>query len=151
MIKVVTEYFDGLVAAAVINHTVAGNFDGPIYGSKMGLFTNSPTLSRLSVLADLTIATYTGYALQALTWSGAQRKPDGSIQNETGLMTFQPSDAVTPNTITGYFVQSLSGSHLLWASMFDSPVPLPDALSALGLIDFFSATNPTPAIPQLIR
>jgi hypothetical protein len=151
VIKVVTEYFDTLVAAAAINHTVAGNFDGPIYGSKMGLFTNSPTLSRTSVLGDLTVATYTGYALAALTWSAAQRKPDGSIRSETGLVTFQPTDAVTPNTITGYFVQSGTGSHLLWAAIFDSAIPLSDALSALGMIDFFSATNPTPALPEVIR
>jgi hypothetical protein len=133
-----------LLAAALTNHTVAGNFSGPLYGSFLGLYiAPTPVLTPANVLADITPANYTGYARQALAWNPPFINQAGLQDVQSGSLFFAPTDAVTPNTITGCFIASAVTAGILLAS---APFPAPgvalagptNALSLLidALLDF---------------
>lgn len=108
---------------------------GPLDGTKIGLFTAvAGGLTPDTVIADLTLATYTGYAAQAMTWSAVFADPDGSFATDSGLHVFQPTDAVTPNVVSGYHVTNTAGTVLLFAEMFAAPISLPNAFSAVRIV-----------------
>ncbi len=85
------------------------------------------------VLADLTEATYTGYARQAIgSWTDAYDSTTGLILITADNKHFTPSDAVAPNTIIGWFVaDAVTGGALLAIEPLASPVPLANADNTL--------------------
>lgn len=106
---------------------------------KMGLFTGNPSLSNLTVLADLTALApgFTGYALTTATMRAKRRNAAGSYIQ--GYLTghFQPSAPVTglPAIVTGYFMQATitAVDILMFAERFDTPFTFIDQFSALDV------------------
>lgn len=84
-----------------------GNF---LAGAKCGLFANNYTPTGSSVKADLTLPTFTGYALSAaLTWGTPFVRGDGKVVVPAASVQFVCTDAVTPNQIYGYYIESNPG------------------------------------------
>jgi hypothetical protein len=133
---------DALDLAAVTDVTQAvSGVAGVLHGTKMMLFTNTPALNKGTLLAALTPANYTGYAPQALTWSAPSRNENQYMSTRTGLMSWEPTDGVTPNTITGYGITDSAGAVLLAAEMLPAPVPLTDAFSFLGIVSEYTPAS----------
>jgi hypothetical protein len=113
----------------------------PLAGAKVHLYqsTFAPTLR--SVAADFIAAeaNYTGYAPVALTYSGVGLDSAGNPTVLTNRAYFQATDAVTPNTIGGCWVQSdtvgppATHTSVEWYP-FPSQVPMTTALAFLGLV-----------------
>lgn len=120
------------VTAALGRFDPAAVFVGLYQGIAAGI-------SRERLLADLTEATYTGYARQAVgAWSGAYVSPSGLILVDGPALFFSPADAVTPNTILGWFMaDALVAGNLLAIEQLDNPVPLPNALTQLTIVARF--------------
>lgn len=112
--------------AALARQTASG---GKLNGAKVGLIAAPFTVGPGLLLADLTEATFTGYAqVTVAAWSAPAIGPDGTPSVDGGDVVFTPSDAVTPNLIYGWFLVDSGGSNLLYAYQDDVPVPLDDAL-----------------------
>lgn len=110
------------------------------YGAtiKMGLFTGSPSLSNLTVLADLTALApvFTGYALDSLTLGAVTRDSLGNYKQRYTPGVFQPTaDPATPQVVTGYFIQYTdTGTDYLIASEYlPAPYTFSSTLDSLAL------------------
>lgn len=137
--QIMTQVFTRLLAAAAKESVTAGNYSGPLVGSYLGLYTAiSPNPSPQSVRADLTEATFTGYVRKALTWANPVDSSNGFSELLAGLLTWTPSDAVTPNTIIGValFDASTAGN-LLGMDVLTPPVPLPTQFTSLNYVPAF--------------
>lgn len=102
-----------------------------------GLYTaRAVPITPTILIADLTQATYTGYARQAITpWTSAYLSSTGLIIIDGPGLHFVPTDAVTPNTIMGWFIASLAaGGILLAIEELATPVPLLTADSTLTIV-----------------
>lgn len=97
-----------------------GTFDG----MKTGLFQNNVVPSRDTLLADLTPADFTGYALNATAaYAAAGLDSDGTPIMATGVITFTAGSPITvSNTIYGYYIVDSAGTALLLAERFPTPV-----------------------------
>lgn len=105
---------------------------GPLNGTKTMLFQNNVTPTKTTVLADLTIPTYTGYVAQTTGTFGAPYVGTDGLERITAPgLQFQPSDDATPNTIYGYAITNTAGTVLIAAKKFDTPVSMADATSAV--------------------
>jgi hypothetical protein len=125
-----------LAAAGLINHTASGNYDGPLRGAYLGLcIAPTPAFTELSTISSLTEATYTSYARQAIVWGTTYESAQDLQVIPAGSLVFQPSDAVTPNVITGVFMaDAVSAGNLLCGLLFPGGgYPLPNAQSALEI------------------
>jgi hypothetical protein len=122
-----------LLAAAT---QAAAGAAGPLHTAYMGLYiAPTPLPSFNMVIADITEAGFTGYARQALVWGPAYVTQAGNVGIDGGSLHWQPSDAVTPQTISGVFIASaLTAGTLLAALQLDNPVALPDAYHLLDAI-----------------
>lgn len=111
----VTEFFLNLVMAALTDHTASGSFNGPLESVYMGLYI-APTggLSKSSTIANITEATYAGYARQAVTWYPPVVDAAGPETLNGQSLNFTPTGSTTPNTITGLFLaDALTAGDLL--------------------------------------
>jgi hypothetical protein len=121
---------------------------GLLNGAKLGLFQGAPTLSGTMVPADFlasgVLPTYTGYAVKTVAWDAAPiRTPSGAfaVHGEVSA-PFAPTDAVTPNTITGAYMTDSAGTHVLWAEYFDTPLNFLDQYSFCSP-DLYLGSAPT--------
>lgn len=132
-----TQRMLSLLAAAAVEHVVSGNYSGPLYTAYLGLcIAPTPAFTPLSVIGSLTEATYTGYARQQIVWGSTYVSSTGLQVIPGGSLVYQPSDAVTPNVITGAFLaDALTTGNLLAGLLFPSPgFSLPNAASALEMV-----------------
>lgn len=137
--QIQTKAITRILATSALQHVVAGNYTGALYGAYLGLFTAiSPPASPDSVLADLTEATFAGYARQAVTWAAETDSSDGFAQLLGGLLSFTPTDAVTPNTIVGVFLASAITAGTLWSlEMLPAAIPLVNTHTTLNYVPAF--------------
>ena len=122
---------------SVVLHETSAH-DGPLYQPWLGLYTAiSPAANPASVRADLTEATFTGYARVQIAspYSGPSDDGGTTVELLGPLVVWTPSDAVTPNSIIGmaWFDASTAGN-LLGLDPFDTPVPLPDSTSSVKVV-----------------
>ena len=125
---VVVNTKDGLLLE--IGDVVAGS----LAAAKVGLFTGAPVISPSTVIADFTEPLFTGYLRKSITWSAPFYNGNQQEQVDSGLMQWQPTDGVNPSVVTGFFVINTAGTKLLFAGLFDAPVSMIDATSALPLV-----------------
>lgn len=106
----------------------------PFAGAKVVLYKTPVVLTEDTVLADLTLADFTGYAISAaITWSSAFHDPDGNPVIVGQLLTFAGSGGfAVANTIYGYAVVNAAADTLLWAENF--PVPINVAAQGDGVV-----------------
>lgn len=103
---------------------------------KGGLYTNNPTLTRGTLLSDLTQPTFAGYAEVALVPEALVIDAQGNYILKFETVTFQPSGAVTPNqTATGcYIVNTVSATdHLVLAGSLIAPFTFAVATDGLDI------------------
>jgi hypothetical protein len=143
--------YQRLALAAQWNHTVAGNFSGPIYGAYAHLvtaFTGTPNDS--TAWADVTEATYDGYAPQALVLPTATLDTVSGSEGMCDLQTWTPTGSVTPNVIVGIvYTDNAVGGNVLGIDLLPSPAGLEGVDTGFGsvtLIDLPWSTNGRPAV-----
>lgn len=106
---------------------------GSLVGAEIHLFTNDYLPTGITVIADMTEATYSGYAAEAITWLAVSSADDGTIEVIGTAGEFRPTDDVVPNQCYGFWIENGAGV-LLAAGRFDAPpIPMIDALDALIL------------------
>jgi len=103
---------------------------------KIGLFTNSPSLTPGLLLAGLTEPAFTGYARAAATIGTRRGNANGDIILPIPSVTFQPTaDPASPITVNGYFLTQGSSPTAPWLTEYlDTPWVVEDTGSALDLI-----------------
>ena len=83
---------------------------------------------------------YTGYAALTLTWSAVGIGGDGLPQIISNRSFFQATDAVTPNTVGGWFLDTGGmGPVGLGYGVMDPTVPMTVALAFLAMVVNISA------------
>lgn len=120
--------------------TAAGVLDGV----KIGLFVNSPVVSKNSLLADFTAPATTGLGLSAaVVWGTTYNSIDGRSAKSSDLKSFICSGTVTPETVMGYYVVAGSGSPTvpLAVEMLADPVTILHAGDGLNLAVQFSPNS----------
>jgi hypothetical protein len=125
------------MAGAEKAHVASGAYSGPLYQPYLGLYTAiSPSASPDSVMANITEASFTGYArLQNTTWSGPSYAAAGLAEILTQLLEWTPTDGAVPQNIAGVFwADALTAGNLLGVDPFPSPFPLPDQFSTLAWV-----------------
>jgi hypothetical protein len=113
----------------MLNAEGSGTFTAhtKLNGAFLGLYTNLVQPSVNTVLADLHQATFTGYALAALTWN-VPFTGEGTLSLiEANKVDWRASDTVTPNNIMGHFIVGDDSVTLLLVEPFPGPIPLPSA------------------------
>lgn len=92
------------------------------------LFQNDAFLSPATVLADLDVADFSGYAQGVLTlWLAPLIESDGSVVLVGPQIAFAHSGGIVANVIFGYSISDTDGDFLL-AEKFPDPIPM----AALG-------------------
>lgn len=110
---------------------------GTLVGATVGLFQNNIVPNAATVFADLVEADYTGYGTEAVTWLAVDISDDGFYEITGTVGEFRPTDAVTPNSVFGFYLTGVGGI-FLGAGRFDNPpIPMEDA---------FDHIIPTPRI-----
>lgn len=137
--QIMTLAFTRLLAAAAKESVTAGNYSGPLVGTYMGLFTTiAGVASPSTVRTDLTEATFTGYVRKAMTWANPADSSGGYSELLGGLLTWTPSDAVTPNTIIGVALyDAATNGNLLGMDLLNPPIPLPSQFTSLNYVPAF--------------
>jgi hypothetical protein len=129
-----TTVFSALVAAGLIDHTVAGNYSGPLYGDYLGLFTANSTFSPASVIGDLTEPTYTGYARVACEpWVGPLYPAGVAVPTVVSANAlFQVSGGSVFQTIIGWFLaDAITAGNLHVLNLFPVPIPFTQILAGI--------------------
>lgn len=129
------------VSVAILQALVA--VDALFNGAKVGLFVGDTVPSQATVLADLTPADFTGYALSsAITW-GAPFIDENGIPSVVGSMKeFHASDPLTvANDVAGYFVVNGAGDTLLWAERFESEITVAAPTAAVVVVPVFGGVT----------
>ena len=91
------------------------------------LFQNDVPFSPSEPIGSYDLATYTGYAAEAVTWGAATVDDDGSVVIQGIVAEFRPTDAVTPNQIYGWLLRN-AGGDILGGGNFNPPLPMNNAL-----------------------
>jgi len=97
------EALDGLAAAVEVN-----------------LYQNDYAPDPTTVLADLDVATYDGYAAETVTpatWPVFFQGNSQAVAVGPGIV-FTPTGSTTPNVIYGYYLTDTGGTRLIWAERF---------------------------------
>lgn len=111
-----------------VSVTQAGVGESKFYQPDIMLFTNAIAPDGDTELADLTEATYDGYArVEVTAWSAVfdNLSQEPTIASDGDL--FKPTGGTTPNLITGAALVSGDGLTLLGVEVFDNPIALNEA------------------------
>ncbi len=113
--------FMGFIKAGVLN------------GAVLKLYQNDLVPTKGTVIADLTEATFTGYASITLTtWNGPYINASGNCVVLAGQKQFDTASPYTVgNNVYGYWVESSTGDLLLIGRFADAPIPMAAAGNAL--------------------
>jgi hypothetical protein len=125
------------VAAAAIG----GPLDiatAPVVHLAQAPFTPGPNVA----LADITEATFDGYAAKSIAGFGPPiLLPNGSVgANISTVLSWTPTGSMTPNTIAGWLVQDHAGN-MVSNGAFTPPVLLSGAGTNLSFVWGFSLTG----------
>jgi hypothetical protein len=118
---------------------------GRFNACKVGLYINPIPLSVNTALADLTEATFHGYAQSAAVVWGTPFLD--SAGNPTIVGANCQFTATTPfsdaNTIQGYFVVDSAGTTLLWAEALPTPIAITAVGDAVVIVPAFVGISQT--------
>lgn len=101
---------------------------GVLNGAEVVLWKNDIVPAVDTVLADLELATFDGYAASsAVTWSAALHESDAEFIVSGGDKVFICTGDTTPNLIYGWALTDGAGTNLLFAKRFDQPISVSEA------------------------
>ena len=112
---------------------------GPFHLLDLGLYQNNATLSRATVIGDLTPADFHGYAaVTAVTFSSPFLDADGTALALGADHAFVATSGGTlnPQTIYGYYVGPAGLADFAAAYAFDTPVPIVVVGNAVVVVPF---------------
>lgn len=106
--------------------------DDQLDGGDLRLFQNDITPDENTVIGDLTIADFGGYAdIVVANWGDPLLNPDGVPEIVMPSQQFNASGVAPSNMIYGFYYVNVGGD-LLLAGRFDAgPIPMGTALDAL--------------------
>lgn len=82
------------------------------------LYQNNYTPVVGSVLANFTIATYSGYASQNAAFGASSIDANGNAKADAAALTFAHSGGATSNSIYGYYVVDTGANKVVFAERF---------------------------------
>lgn len=98
------------------------------------LFQNDVAITDETVVGDLTVATFGGYANVAVAlWNAVYTETGGLAACNTPLTHFAASGAAPSNLIYGWYYLAAGGA-LFAAGNFDEPIPMGAVGNALPLV-----------------
>ena len=110
---------------------------GPFTVPTLSLYQNVVAITRQSTLADLTIATFTGYAsVVGLTFSASYIDVDGSALALGSDNVFVATGSAIGNVIYGYYLTDAAVANLLIAYALQTPVGIASAGQAIAVAPF---------------
>lgn len=106
--------------------TAAG---GPLNGTQLGLWERTGyTPSRTTTLADLPAASYTGYALQAITWNPPVLNDAGAPEVVSEQLRFVPTGPSPDKLVNGWMLLNAAGTALIASGQFSNPIPMTNTM-----------------------
>lgn len=110
---------------------------GPFHLPTLSLYQNNATLTRATTLADLTIATFTGYApVAGLAFSSPYIDVDGSALALGADNVFVATGSAIANVIYGYMLTDAGVANLQAAYALANPVGIGSAGQAVAVAPF---------------
>lgn len=88
------------------------------------LFQNNATIDASTILADLTVATFSGYSSQNLSYGSITTNGSGQATMTATTIHFDHNGGATGNTIYGYYLVNTSTSKVVKAEKFDTAVAM---------------------------
>lgn len=118
---------------------VLGDATTAVTGSLLGtnvieLFTAPDAFDPTAVIGDYTLATYDGYASEAITWSAATLADDGAIETVGTVGEFRPTGATTENTIKGFLHRNAGGDILGGGTFVGEGLPMNSVLDSIIVV-----------------
>jgi len=104
---------------------------GELTGAEVELFQNDILPTPETPLGDYTLATYDGYAAQAVTWLAPSVADDGSVELVGTVPEWRPTGSVTPNVIYGMLLLTAGGALRAALRFDDAPIPMGSTLDSL--------------------
>lgn len=142
-----TTFFITKMLAQLIDHAIAGPFNGVLDGAFLGLG-QFPTqsLNPKQDLSAITEATYAGYARQPVVWHGPYAKGNYDQAIQSAALFFTPTGSGVSNQITSLFLADAitAGNLLLSEPLPGGPIFLnnPDNTFSLSLVfQMLTGTN----------
>jgi hypothetical protein len=110
----------------------------PLDGGSLRLFKNDLNPTPTTLLADLTLCDFSGYANKTIaTWNAPYIDASGAVVSLAGLEVFTCSGAGVSNSVYGAYYLDAGGA-LVWVARFDdAPVPMAVATDALPFVPRF--------------
>lgn len=108
--------------------------DATLDGAEIALFQNDVIPSETSVIGDFTIATYTGYAAEAVTWYAPSVSDAGDPEVIGAVGEFRPTAATVGNTIYGALLLDTGGALLAACRFADAPLPMEGTLDSIVVV-----------------
>lgn len=125
-----------VIRLAVLNLIIG--VGGPLNSPTLLLYQNNVALGPNTVLADLTVATFDGYAnVVGATWDTPYIDTDGSALVFGASQTIVDTGSTTPNTIYGYAAVNAGVTVLECAWRFASPIGVAQANDAVAFLPAF--------------
>lgn len=110
-----------LARIAAANRLTASS--GPLNGCQLVLFTNPIAYDPNTTLADLTLATFSGYAaVTGITFGTAYIGVDGFVHVTAPSQQFSASASPNAETIYGWALLNTAGTTLILGTTFDTPI-----------------------------
>lgn len=109
----------------------------------MHLFQNDFAPNVAMVLADLTEATFSGYAAAAgLAWGAPFINADGRAETDLPSQQFQHDGGAVANLVYGYYLTNAAGTVLYGAERFaDAPIAMSFATNAIVVLSRLTQGN----------
>jgi len=108
-----------------------------VTGAKLHLFKSSFTPTPDSTEADFVAAecAFTGYVAVVITWSAVGLGVDDVARMVGSRSFFQATDAVSPDTVGGFWIESSAGPPGIveWYAILATPVPIDVALRFIAV------------------
>lgn len=140
MANVASSYFNQAILSGAISATSAA---GILSTSKLNLFTNNFTPTGASVLADFTLASYTGYSQKSVSWGTVFDEGDGSWSvTSNAVHEFTGPTSGAGVTAYGYVVtDGATPQKVLWSELLAASKTLTTTTDAVNVVPGININN----------
>lgn len=126
-----TEQLQGILAGLIA-------VDGPLDAVKLMLWVNNIVPDKNTVLADLTVPTFTGYAaFGPVVWGSVMVDVDGTAIVTGASHEFVCTGGTPTDIIYGWALTNSGGTTLIKAARLAAPVPIGRVGSGIAVVPWF--------------